>query len=465
MLFAEALRETWQCSAHFRHTPQYNPRTSSLLERAHSMATYRQLYTYRVLVNGTWIASKSSRAAAQKIVDATPGATLEEVKGNVQAIIRRKGFKPVSGTFPNLTQAKRWASIQEGKVADGTFKDAAIYSRMTVAALMQRYEQLFTAGKQSARQERTSLKNIYRLLGHRLIPVTGTREGELSRADIRGYVKTRRDEGVLSETIRKELNPLSNCLNIAPDAWDDIPDLINVVQKTKAILKATKELLPGNKRERRVWQEEINAILGPGLRSFYAPRAFQWAYNTGMRRSEICQALLFETWFDVVDVDGAVVFSSRAYLRSLDKQLEDPEDLRLVARPQRNRKYFNAAERTLYLPSEITKTDKERYVYLTDEALEVLQQLPSSTDGRLFVTMPDTLTNWLARRTASLGIEDLRWHDTRHEALSRFAEMKWGIVQISAISGHQDFETLQRYLHPSNIHVERDSITGRLKAA
>lgn len=55
-------------------------------------------------------------------------------------------------------------------------------------------------------------------------------------------------------------------MNIAPDAWEDIPDLINVVQKTKPILKATKELLPGNRRERRVWQGEMDAILGPGLR-------------------------------------------------------------------------------------------------------------------------------------------------------------------------------------------------------
>lgn len=92
----------------------------------------------------------------------------------------------------------------------------------------------------------------------------------------------------------------------------------------------------------------------------------------------------------------------------------------------------------------------------------MLQQLPTSTDARLFVVMPDTLTNWLGRRTTSLGIVDLHWHDTRHEALRRFAEMKGGIVQISASSGHQELETLQRYLHPSNIHVDRDSVTGKL---
>jgi integrase len=427
------------------------------------VATFRQLYTYRVTLNGKWIATKTSRTAAEKIQAQHPGATIEAIKGNVQAYIRKAGYKPISDTFPTKRQAQHWAGIQEGNMNSGHFKNPLVYTRMTIETLLQRYEAQFTSAKQSARQERTSLKNIYRLLGDKLLPLNGQRKGELTRKDVRDYVMTRRREGVLSETIRKELNPLSNCLNIASDAWEDVPDLENVVQKAKPILKLTKELLPGNKRTRRIWQEEIDIILGPGLRSFYAPLAFKWAYNTGMRRSEACQALMFETWFDVVDPAGRVVNTTRAYLKALDYIEEHKgQVLKLVPRPDPKKKYLNRQARTIYLPAECTKTDRERYVYLTDEALEVLDKLPPSTDGRLFNIMPDTLTNWLDRRTTAKGITDLRWHDARHEALTRFAEMRWGIEKISASSGHEDWESLKRYLHPSMLAVVRDPVTGRV---
>lgn len=429
------------------------------------MATFRQLYTYTISLDGQRIATKSSEGAALKVQSQHPGSTIAKKKGKVQAMVRKAGYKPQSQTFPNKSQAEVWASIQEGNMNSGQFKDPLVVMRMKVRELMQRYEAEFTAGKQSAKNEKRGLKNVYRLLGDRLLPVSGQREGELSRKDIRWYVKTRREEGVQSDTIRKELNPLSHCLNIASDAWEDIPELDNVVYKAKHIMKATKELLPGNRRTRRIWQDEIDALLGDSPQTYYAPRAFLWAVNTGMRRSEICQALLFETWFDVHDATGKQVYTTRAYLKA-SEYIEDRPDagLKMVPRPNPRKKYFNPELRLLYLPAEITKTDRERYVYLTDEALEVMSQMPSSTDGRLFPVRPGGLTNWVVRRTKVTGIKDLRWHDARHEALSRLAEMQWGIERISASSGHEDWETLKRYLHPSNLVVKRDSVTGRIIA-
>lgn len=429
------------------------------------MATFRQLYTYTISLNDKRIATKSSEGAALKVQRQHPGSTIVKKKGKVQAMVRKAGYKQQSKTFKNQSQAETWASIQEGNMNSGQFKDPLVVMRMTVRELMQRYEEEFTAGKQSAKNEKRALKNIYRLLGDRLLPVSGQREGELSRKDIRGYVKTRMDEGVKSDTIRKELNPLSNCLNIASDAWEDIPELDNVVFKAKHIMKATKELKPGDRRTRRIWPDEVDALIGLKSRNYYAPRVFRWAINTGMRRSEICQALLFETWFDVLDATGKQVYTTRAYLKAAEYVEDRPKaGLKMVPRPNPRKKYFNPELRLLYLPPEITKTDRERYVYLTDEALEVLGQMPSRTDGRIFPLRPGGLTNWIVRRRKATGIDDLRWHDTRHEALSRFAEMQWGIERISASSGHEDWETLKRYLHPSNLVVKRDSVTGRIIA-
>ena len=53
-----------------------------------------------------------------------------------------------------------------------------------------------------------------------------------------------------------------------------------------------------------------------------------------------------------------------------------------------------------------------------------------------------------------LYIEDLHWHDLRHEACSRLAEMGWTIQQIQVVSGHRTLQSLQRYMHirPESIH-------------
>ncbi len=53
-----------------------------------------------------------------------------------------------------------------------------------------------------------------------------------------------------------------------------------------------------------------------------------------------------------------------------------------------------------------------------------------------------------------LQIEDLRWHDLRHEACSRLAELGWTVQQIQVVSGHKTLQSLQRYMHirPESIH-------------
>ena len=50
----------------------------------------------------------------------------------------------------------------------------------------------------------------------------------------------------------------------------------------------------------------------------------------------------------------------------------------------------------------------------------------------------------LIKRT---GIVDLRFHDLRHEAISRFFEMGLSVPEVALISGHRDYRMLQRYTH------------------
>jgi integrase len=47
------------------------------------------------------------------------------------------------------------------------------------------------------------------------------------------------------------------------------------------------------------------------------------------------------------------------------------------------------------------------------------------------------------------GIPDLRFHDLRHEAISRFFERGLSVPQVALISGHRDPRMLFRYTHPA----------------
>jgi integrase len=45
------------------------------------------------------------------------------------------------------------------------------------------------------------------------------------------------------------------------------------------------------------------------------------------------------------------------------------------------------------------------------------------------------------------GMPDLHFHDLRHEAVSRFAEMGLTTAELAIISGHRDPRMLMRYTH------------------
>ena len=54
---------------------------------------------------------------------------------------------------------------------------------------------------------------------------------------------------------------------------------------------------------------------------------------------------------------------------------------------------------------------------------------------------------------AKAGITDLRFHNLRHEAVSRFFEMGMSVPEVALISGHKDVRQLFRYTHlnPENV--------------
>ena len=154
-------------------------------------------------------------------------------------------------------------------------------------------------------------------------------------------------------------------------------------------------------RARRLTTEEKVAILDTDqkLQNPYIAPAIEFAIETAMRRSEI----LAIKWIDVC-------------LETRIAKLQD------------------------------TKNGESGTVPLTARARCILEALDKNLDY-VFPISATCLHQAFKRVIRKTGIQDLRFHDLRHEAVSRFFEIGMSVPEVALISGHKDMTQLFRYTH------------------
>jgi integrase len=158
-------------------------------------------------------------------------------------------------------------------------------------------------------------------------------------------------------------------------------------------------------RHRRVTDAELEALLKACRESHAAQLAgvVQFALETGMRLGEI----LALSWLHV-----------------------------------------DLANRVATLP--LTKNGDARDVPLSTDAVQILQAQPRHiSDSRAFWSWQrsDSFEHAWHRAVRKAGIVDLRFHDLRHEATSRFFERGLDTMEVAAITGHKTLQMLKRYTH------------------
>ena len=109
----------------------------------------------------------------------------------------------------------------------------------------------------------------------------------------------------------------------------------------------------------------------------------------------------------------------------------DRDQLQLVVRDMKN-------------PGE--KIGNDVRTTLTPEALRLIDTQPATT-GRIWPYNSESVSTSFTRACAMLEIEDLHFHDLRHEGISRLFELGWSIPQVAAVSGHRSWQSLKRYTH------------------
>jgi integrase len=256
---------------------------------------------------------------------------------------------------------------------------------MTVGDLLRRYRETVTPTKRGAKPEQYRIRTI---LAH---GIAGLTLNKLSPAAVAQY-RDDRLKLVKSGTVRRELAIVQHCFEVAKREWG-LPIFTNPVQQI-AMPEAQRS------RERRLEDGESNLLASAAQNSaWYLLPLIALAIETGMRRGE----LLSIRWKDV-DMTAPII--------------------RILK----------------------TKNGHPRTIPLTPKAVEILASLEKK-DDRVFPVTPNAVRLAWERLRKRAGLQDLRLHDLRHEAVSRFFEHGLTVPEVALISGHRDPRMLSRYTH------------------
>jgi integrase len=83
---------------------------------------------------------------------------------------------------------------------------------------------------------------------------------------------------------------------------------------------------------------------------------------------------------------------------------------------------------------------------LPAEASAIIDFMPR-VDARIFPYVSESISTAFTRACKLLGIDDLHFHDLRHEGVSLLFEKGATIPQAATVSGHRTWQSLKRYAH------------------
>jgi len=136
------------------------------------------------------------------------------------------------------------------------------------------------------------------------------------------------------------------------------------------------------------------------------------------------------------------------------------------------RSNINFDAQTLYIGD--TKTDTPRTIPVSKKAVKTLRALEDELGGVTPIREPllfkMNLSEWqrqMERLWRDTGIENMTFHDLRHESISRLFESGFNVMEVAAISGHKCLKHLKRYTHikPKTFYLANAKLTSPSKVS
>ncbi len=333
------------------------------------------------------------------------GSIVLRENGSWQAKVRRFGAPDKSKTFATKTAAQAWLRQVERELDMGLVVSRSAAERTTLGQLIERFKAEFAPHHYRATTYVHKLGHIERRLGRyslaALTPelVANYRDARLNDPDPRYTRRVGAAPKVSGATVKTELDLLGKVLDVSQKEFSITLPMGNVARSIRKPRDAAA-------RDLRLSREQFDQLLlecsrsnNPLLRS-----AVDLSIHTAMRQGE----LLGLEWADV-----------------------------------------HLSERIIYLRE--TKNGEPRAVPLSTAAIDVLSALPRSDPrgkGKVFGMEKQTLYTAFKAACRRAGVPDFRWHDLRHEALSRLGERgDLSVFELGSISGHKTLKLLTRYTH------------------
>ena len=270
--------------------------------------------------------------------------------------------------------------------------------------LLRRYRDTVTVGKRSGDNERFVINALLRQ------PFAEKRCDNATAEDFSTYRDVRLAK-VKSRTVNQELSLLQHAYELARTEWS-LPveaNPLHLVRRPKA----------DPSRNRRLQSGEQARLLAESTRCrnrFMRPLILL-AIETGMRRGELLR----------------IEYSHVNWNKSL-----------------------------LDIP--ITKNGHPRTIPLSPYAVDLLHSLyEGARDDRLIPITGNAVRLSWGRLIRRAGIDDLHFHDLRHEAISRFFEQGLSVPEVALISGHRDPRMLFRFTHLKAEDVARKLVGSGAK--
>ena len=292
-------------------------------------------------------------------------ATIRKRNRNWHVQVRRTGYPTRTRSFTTRKDAVVWSRQTEARLDQGEGSrpiNASILKGTRLIDLVERYRAEVSGSKRGRMHEQIVLTAFGR---HAICKKHIT---DLTAQDFAAY-RDERLRKVKPATIRRQLATIHNMFEIAKKEWG-FPLVTNPLDGIR---------LPPvrDKRDRRLQPGEWDRLLPAtqSCRNRLIQPIVQLALETGMRRGEI----LGMEW-----------------------------------------RHINRAKNSLTIPR--TKTGHTRTIPLTQRAFAILDGIPADGD-RVFPVSANALRLAWERLRRRAGVDDFRFHDIRHEAISRFFEM------------------------------------------
>jgi integrase len=313
-----------------------------------------------------------------------------------RAQVRKTGCKTLSATFSKKVMAERWVREREAELEQGRF----VKEDPDFGVLIQRYIDEILPLKPMQRSHVATMRGLKR-------QVIGNKVSEIDANWMLAYAK---GQTIAPSTLAQKFTFLGLVLRTADTFWGVRPNWDEWNRGRKG-LTAMGLIGRSIERDRRVSDDEIEQVLDSMQSSLPMDDLIAFAVDSAMRLSEVTRI----QWVDLNVANKTVVIRDRKHPK---KKRGNHQTVPLLGRA------FDIAKQQMKWKPEIFPYD------------------------------PNSISAAWHRATIRAGFEDLRWHDLRHEGISRLFERGYGVEQVAIVSGHTDWRMLRRYTHlkPESLH-------------